>query len=312
MNTAVTHEDALMNQETPSNPKPSRVRNWLHSLFIVTGIKANPDKPIGNSPPADALVCAARFKQRADGLLKESDCADTGERYVLAIRSYCDAMACTGTMADAAGWPSEVQKALRSTPAELVGLPLDEQKTMALAMQRICESVVGGQVADVERSVRRPLMRPVRVVVTSLFVLGLVSLTTIAVGGHGDLAHDHLWRASSQLAVCRPVAEGGCPTRSGVFFHTAEEVSPWIEYDLMLPTNFSSVLVENARDGFRARAIPLIVEVSDDQKTWREIARVTHEFREWKTSFPTVKARYVRFRVARKTYLHLARIEIRT
>jgi hypothetical protein len=220
-------------------------------------------------------------------------------------------MACTASTVDAASWPAEVQKALRSTPAELVGLPLDEQRSMALGMQRVCESVVGGQVADVERSVRQPIARPLRITVTSLFVVGLVSLASLVLGGHRDLAHNHLWRTSSQLAVCLPVEQGGCPSRSGIFFHTAEEPSPWIEYDLILPTKFSSVLVENARDGFRARAVPLIVEVSDDQKTWKEIARVMHEFREWKTSFPTVKARYVRFRVARRSFLHLARIEIR-
>jgi hypothetical protein len=57
--------------------------------------------------------------------------------------------------------------------------------------------------------------------------------------------------------------------------------------------------------------VPRVIEVSNDQKNFREVARRTEVFREWETTFPPVTARYVRARVDRRSVLHLVRVTVR-
>jgi hypothetical protein len=92
-------------------------------------------------------------------------------------------------------------------------------------------------------------------------------------------------------------------------FQTAEEVHPYIEFDLGRPTRLSGLTVQNRTDCCWDRAIPLVAEVSDDGRTFREIARQARDFRRWEPSFDAVRARYLRLTVPRKTILHLKRIE---
>jgi len=70
------------------------------------------------------------------------------------------------------------------------------------------------------------------------------------------------------------------------------------------------VLVDNRLDCCRERAIPLVVEVSTDQKEWRQVA-VRHQlFDTWRADFPRVETRWVRLSVPRKTFLHLSRVRL--
>jgi hypothetical protein len=54
----------------------------------------------------------------------------------------------------------------------------------------------------------------------------------------------------------------------------------------------------------------LIVEVSLDQKHWKEVDRTTRQFYEYKSSFARTMARWVRLRVQKRTNLHLRRVII--
>jgi hypothetical protein len=128
--------------------------------------------------------------------------------------------------------------------------------------------------------------------------------------GGTDLAVGKPWRASSTWADCDPVAGRCGGAKTLVFFHTKEDASPWIEYDLGAPSAVSSVFVRNRTDSVPDRAIPLLVEVSDDQKAYREVARRETTFRTWRAEFPGQRARYVRLRVPRRTSLHLERVSI--
>jgi F5/8 type C domain len=127
-----------------------------------------------------------------------------------------------------------------------------------------------------------------------------------------DLTLGNPWRASSQFET------GGCTTpeqecseNGGYFFHTAEERNPWVEFDLASEHPISAVQVDNRRDCCTDRAVPLVVEVSRDRKTWQLVARRDDVFSTWRARFPTVTARWVRLRVFNQTtYLHLARVRI--
>lgn len=150
--------------------------------------------------------------------------------------------------------------------------------------------------------------------------IGLVLLLGgAALGGHEayqlhalgpDLAAGKPWRASSEWARCDAVAERCAGLSTKIFFHTKEDDKPWVEFDLGRAQTFSQVFVRNRSDDAPDRAVPLVVEVSNDQKTYRQVARRKESFREWTAQFSPQTARYVRLRVDRRSYLHLEKVMI--
>jgi hypothetical protein len=126
-----------------------------------------------------------------------------------------------------------------------------------------------------------------------------------------DLALGKAWRASSQQFACHPKDAECGGTQTSIFFHTEEEDSPWYEVDLGTPQTIARVEVTNRDDCCLERAVPLVVEVSDDRKKWRTVARRADSFREWEGKFAPLKARYVRLRVDRHSILHLAKVSVR-
>jgi hypothetical protein len=125
-----------------------------------------------------------------------------------------------------------------------------------------------------------------------------------------DLAAGKPWRTSSVFAECKPT-EGLCGgVRTLIKFHTKYENNPWFEYDLGAATRFSSMTIRDRADADQGRAVPLIVEVSDDGQSYREIARRERDFDVWRPTFATQQARFVRLRVPRPTYLHLEEIKV--
>lgn len=126
-----------------------------------------------------------------------------------------------------------------------------------------------------------------------------------------DLAAGKPWRASSSLDTCKPQEHTCTSTRTDIFFHTVEEAEPWVEIDLGRPTGFSLVDVTNRSDCCPDRAVPLAIEVSNDQKTWREVARRRDTFSQWRAKFAPQTARYVRLRTLRRSLLHLEKVAVR-
>ena len=59
-----------------------------------------------------------------------------------------------------------------------------------------------------------------------------------------------------------------------------------------------------------ALAVPLVLEVSDDGASWREVIRRPDVFATWYPTFPAQKARYVRLRVDRISTLHLEAVRV--
>jgi hypothetical protein len=129
-----------------------------------------------------------------------------------------------------------------------------------------------------------------------------------------DLAQGAAWRTSSKyeaekLGCTSPEQE--CPESPAIFFHTKEEKDPWVEFDLGKAREISTVEVDNRPDCCLDRAVPLFVEVSENQRRWKTVARQEVEFKTtWRATFAPVKARWVRLRVHKVSYLHLARVRI--
>jgi len=126
-----------------------------------------------------------------------------------------------------------------------------------------------------------------------------------------DLAHDATWTTSSRYTMggCESPAQS-CPEGVNYFFHTNSEDSPWVLFDLGSDKPISRTWVENRRDCCAERSVPLVVEVSTDRKTWKQVARRDVIFSIWQAEFPSVRARWVRLRVPRNSILHLATVRI--
>jgi hypothetical protein len=126
-----------------------------------------------------------------------------------------------------------------------------------------------------------------------------------------DLAAGKPWRASSQFVPCFPAEHRCGDAHTDIFFHTNEDDDPWLQIDLGQPQQFSVIEVVNRRDCCPERAVPLAIEVSADGAVWREVARQKKSFTTWKAQIPPTRARYVRARALRRTWLHLERVTVR-
>lgn len=126
-----------------------------------------------------------------------------------------------------------------------------------------------------------------------------------------DMAAHVVWKASSWFDNGGCVAPAqSCSTSPNFFFHTAEERNPWLSFDLGSVKTVSTVLIDNREECCTDRAVPLDVELSEDDKTWHTLATKIEPFNSWRASFAPTKARWVRLRVKKKTWFHLARVRI--
>ncbi|MBK7865295.1 MAG: discoidin domain-containing protein [Archangiaceae bacterium] len=141
-------------------------------------------------------------------------------------------------------------------------------------------------------------------------LVGLAAVANARAALHRDLARNAIWRTSSTFAVCQPAEHNCASARTDIFFHTQEEDGPWIELDLKELRTFSEVRVANRTDCCAERARPLVVELSEDAKKWREVARHDQVFSLWSAKFASQTARYVRLRIPRKTAFHLVSVQV--
>jgi hypothetical protein len=196
---------------------------------------------------------------------------------------------------------------------EIAERPPTEQQALAASARALAHASLEAAERP-ERMLGRALFqRFVRTVLLSAVLAATLLVTLVGrdwFTRKPDLAAGKPWKASSTWAPCEPLARrcGGLTT--DIFFHTGEDASPWIEYDLLKPARFASVFVRNRSEAAPDRAIPLVVEVSQDKKTWRSVARRKTGFREWTARFKPQTARYVRLRVDRRSYLHLEKVMI--
>lgn len=128
-----------------------------------------------------------------------------------------------------------------------------------------------------------------------------------------DMAKAAHWRASSAVLPGIPTEGTGCTLQPqhDYFFHTAEEASPWIQFDLGRDRRVRSVSVENIKSCCQERAAPLVLSVSSNGTDWRDLGHQNEMFTTWSPSFAATKARYVRLAVQKKTWFHLAAVHIR-
>jgi hypothetical protein len=199
--------------------------------------------------------------------------------------------------------------------AALTDDALDADLTVARAyvaalLAALDERAHPGRAARKQR-LRRVGGAAVGVVVAAFFVQAGVRRARDA--AHPDLAAAAHWHTSTTLEGFSGDGVGfdmRGPGGANAFFHTREEPSPWIDFDLGKSAAVYRVVVANRSDCCGERTVPLVVELSDDDRTWTTVAERQESFMSWEARFPPRAARYVRLRINRQSYLHLESVEI--
>ncbi len=94
---------------------------------------------------------------------------------------------------------------------------------------------------------------------------------------------------------------------------TNVEESPSVVVDLLSEHAIERIVIHNRADGWWDDCLPLVVELSRDDRTYTELARRDAYFgfdTPWVVQAAGRMARFVRIRVARRSYLALGRVEI--
>lgn len=180
----------------------------------------------------------------------------------------------------------------------------------------LLQHALGLFVAEVEVPHRQvDVVRGIRAFHVTLAVLALVAVSGLL--GFStikrklnppNLLEGKSWHTSSTRpnTPTTPICSG----TGGFFFHTDEELNPWVQFDLGSVQSVRRVEVAN-RARFETRPLPLAIELSLDGKTWLEVARKTDAFTSWDVDFVPKDARYLRARAASKTWLHLECLKAR-
>lgn len=163
--------------------------------------------------------------------------------------------------------------------------------------------------------IRRRSVVLARIAAATLVVFGLATIGVVRVvervRAPVDLAAGRPFTLSSSWAPCHPEENecGGFPMK--LLFHTNEQLHPWFQLDLGTPApQYSRLAIRNRTDVALMRCLPLVVEVSDDGVSFREVARQTEKFVDWSPTFPPQTARFIRLRTDRQSTLHLESVKV--
>ncbi len=93
-------------------------------------------------------------------------------------------------------------------------------------------------------------------------------------------------------------------------FHTNAGPQEWATIDLGAVKKFNRVVVYNRADGFEERAVPLKIEVSNDNVNWKQVAERKETFDKWTAKSLHAEGRYVRLKNTPPNFFHLSEVEI--
>jgi len=197
----------------------------------------------------------------------------------------------------------------------LAALPEAERKTLLGALRSVAMALIAELESDRRAAEAVWAQRIFRLSVLFVLLGALGFGASKALQGaeeKRDLVRGVSWRTSSTnegVPACKSPQQE-CSESSEFFFHTQDEQTPWIEFDLGSVQTFSAVRIDNRKDCCSERAVPIVVETSNDQQHWRKAARRDVVFTSWLATFSPVQARYVRLRLESRTSFHLQRVRV--
>jgi len=128
----------------------------------------------------------------------------------------------------------------------------------------------------------------------------------------GELLSDGAFvRTSGTCGYDTPWKHYFLPSNESGFFHTPRQMNPWVELTLKQFGVIRGIEVVNWTR-FRSRAVPLKVEVSEDGKTWTEIALLKKPQAVWKIDLKgkNIRARHIRLTKQGNDFLHLNNVRV--
>jgi hypothetical protein len=331
--------EALPSANHPVQPRePRSLKEWLWRGRALEQVR---QRLAGHSQlTLERLKHARAASELAERVVDPVDPLRAGPAPWLALPIYREAAYWALLAQDDALEAPSLDAALQATPRELQLFAADGeeglQQIRGLLLERSAvqetQESVAAQTADarllkgfVDALIREKVgaeqelhvllfQRWLRVGLLALVLIALVAVAAFFIHRQSigpDLAAGKPWRVSSSEGACNPAERMCLGARTAILFHTRNEKNPWFEIDLGKPTSFSVIEVVNRDSCCPDRAIPLVVEVSNDQKTWKEVIRRNETFDTWRAKFKQQNARYVRVRVARMSVLHLVRVSVR-
>ena len=194
----------------------------------------------------------------------------------------------------------------------LSALPAVQRKTFAIGLHEFVAAIAEPLEFEANRLGRALFARYSRAAIAAVVVLGVLGLVgnwisarfekpNIALHKHVDISSQYPGEGTDhQLLV-----DGD---RTNLGFHT-ECQGGWALIDLGASTKFDKIVVYN-RAEFPERAVPMIVEVSDDRQAFKQIAERRETFDKWSASGLKAQGRYVRLRNTSSNCFHLDEVEI--
>lgn len=291
------------------------------------------ERAVAEAPPLEAIQRVRRERARTAMRLADAALGDDGPEGVLtddaapalAVSLYREAAywALAARAPDAS--PANLTEAIELAPdglddvvrealvertyVDTAELTPEAQSREALAASAYVHGLVNALDAR-ERAITERWTRITALLVALFFVTVGYPLGAAAL--RPSLAATHPWRASSAMSGFAREGRGVTLPNTGprVFFHTESESAPWVAFDLERREAVRSVTVINRADCCQERAVPLVLELSDDGAQWNVVARRDEVFDEWKVELAPRVARHVRLRALGTTNLHFANVEI--
>jgi hypothetical protein len=195
----------------------------------------------------------------------------------------------------------------------IAGLPKDRRASLGNALGLVTERLAEQLEREAQRVAsilyQRWLRIAAAIVLLVAVVAGIAMLVRMA-QPPANVARGKPVKASSRNAKhgCDPqqVVDGN---RGGLGFHTNSEREPWVEVDLGSPQWVKKVVVYN-RETNPGRAVPLTLELATEPGQFQEVARRDEVFDVWTAEVPAQQARFVRLKLRKKEFFHLAEIEV--
>lgn len=308
------------------------ILEWFHRSRTLADARA----ALASAPVLEAtrLGRARRALELADRAFDPVDPLRSGSSLALALSLYREAAYWALLAQDEALVAANLQEAFAKTDATLLVRAADGEDALSRVRTALVEkdfvataedlepqqqqdaAVVQGFVQALVNLGLEPEARVGRILLQrwSRMLLGVFAILAVVLGSWlavrelsqgPDLAAGRPWKASSEYAGCN-LREHRCnATPVKIFFHTDEEDSPWVQFDLGKHTRFSHIDVVNRSDFGADRAFPVVLETSNDGKKWKEIARRDTAYTTWRADFSATTQRYVRARVLKRTWFHL-------
>jgi hypothetical protein len=197
----------------------------------------------------------------------------------------------------------------------LARLSEEESRETTDALGQFARQLHRGLAADVKRLRRVLLLRWIRIGLATSFVAagvwGIVDVLTQPKPAGQNLALHRPVTASSsfRLESINPaqLVDG---IRNNLGFHTDKGPNQYVVIDLGSVQRISRVDVYNRVNCCQERAVPLRIEVSLDQKGYRQVASRDDAFQVWQAKVPATNARYVRLTDLKNDFFHLSEVEV--